>query len=156
MFGTYVLPQISICSSKDGRPSAAPRQLHFVPRWRAAPQSCTLLRRYTAADGCWGQVKRTDQQRLNSRRWCWGSENNGPATLEQLTLPITTTPLLSLTLAPTMFYIRLVYFTLVQYIATCTVYIISIVRFRPRGQFIPGAKWTRWPPFACHSNTRRG
>ena len=25
---------------------------------------------------------------------------------------------------------------------------ISIVRFRPRGQFIPGAKWTRWPPFA--------
>ena len=25
---------------------------------------------------------------------------------------------------------------------------LSIVRFRPRGQFIPGAKWTRWPPFA--------
>ena len=38
MFGTYVLPQISSCSSKDGRPSAAPRQLHFVPRWRAAPR----------------------------------------------------------------------------------------------------------------------
>ena len=83
MFGTYGLPQISICSSKDGRPSAAPKQLHFVRRWRAAPQGCTLLRRHTAADGCWGQVKRTDQQPLNSRRWCWGSEKNGPATLEQ-------------------------------------------------------------------------
>ena len=25
---------------------------------------------------------------------------------------------------------------------------ISIVRFRPRGHFMPGAKWTTWPPFA--------
>ena len=25
---------------------------------------------------------------------------------------------------------------------------IYIVRFRPRDQFMPGAKWTTWPPFA--------
>ena len=30
--------------------------------------------------------------------------------------------------------------------ASARIYIY--IRFRPRGHFMPGAKWTRWPPFA--------
>ena len=108
----YIYIYIYIClvrtsyrKSPFARPKMAAHPLHpgscTLYRGGGLPQVCTLLRRHTAADGCWGQVKRTDQQPLNSRRWCWGSEKNGPATLEQPPMVVGTSE--KCTLADTLF-----------------------------------------------------